>query len=79
MNIQNQTHKPRLDTHEGAFHISLASNTLRASRTSGVLCGVPAPTYRKIGRKVIYDRVVLDEWLEQFANQPNTASWGAKS
>ncbi len=74
MNIQNHTHKSRLDTHEGASYISLASNTLRASRTSGVLCGVPAPAYRKIGRKVLYDRVVLDEWLNQFVNQSNTAS-----
>ena len=74
MNIKNQTHKHRLNTHEGAFHISLASNTLRASRTSGVLCGVPAPVYRKIGRKVVYDLVVLDEWLTQFSNQPNTAT-----
>ena len=77
MSINNQINKPRLDTHEGAFHISLASNTLRASRTSGVLCGVPAPVYRKIGRKVVYDLAVLDEWLTQFSNQPNTAARGA--
>ena len=70
-NIQLQ---PHLDTHESAYHIGLASNTVRISRVSGTLCGVPAPTYRKIGRKVVYDRVVLNEWLEQFANQQNTAS-----
>ena len=70
-NIQLQ---PHLDTHESAYYIGLASNTVRISRVSGTLCGVPAPTYRKIGRKVIYDRVILDQWLEQFANQQNTAS-----
>jgi len=70
-NIQLQ---PHLDTHESAYHIGLASNTVRISRVSGTLCGVPAPTYRKIGRKVVYDRLVLDQWLEQFANQQNTAS-----
>ena len=69
-NTQVQTH---LDTHESAHHIGLASNTLRVSRVSGMLCGVPAPTYRKIGRKVVYDRVVLDQWLGQFVNQSNTA------
>jgi len=69
-NIQLQ---PHLDTHESAYHIGLASNTVRISRVSGTLCGVPAPTYRKIGRKVVYDRLVLDQWLEQFANQQNTA------
>jgi hypothetical protein len=74
MSINKKAHKPRLDTHESAFHINLASNTLRGSRVSGILCGVPAPTYRKIGRKVVYDRLILDQWLEQFANQQNTAS-----
>ncbi len=70
-NIQTQ---PHLDTHESAYYIGLASSTLRLSRVSGIVCGVPAPTYRKLGRKVVYDRAVLDKWLEQFANQPNTAA-----
>ena len=70
MNSNNQIHKPRLDTHESALYINLASNTLRGSRTSGILCGVASPTYRKLGRKVVYDRVVLDKWLSQFPNQP---------
>jgi len=63
----------RLDTHDSAHYLSLAYGTLRTSRVSGILCGVPAPAYRKIGRKVVYDRVILDQWLDQFANQPNTA------
>jgi hypothetical protein len=78
MSINKQTHKLRLDTHESASHINLASNTLRGSRVSGILCGVPAPTYRKIGRKVVYDRAILDQWLDQFANQPNTAGMGVE-
>jgi len=73
-NLQQQSN---LDTHESAHHIGLASSTMRASRVSGILCGVPSPTYRKLGRKVIYDRVVLDEWLSQFANQSNTSAQGA--
>jgi len=64
---------PRLDNHESAKYMTLASGTLRTSRVSGNLCGVPAPAYRKIGRKVVYDRVVLDQWLDQFANQTSTA------
>jgi len=66
--------QPHLDTHESANHIGLASNTVRISRVSGTLCGVAAPPYRKLGRKVIYDRVILDQWLDQFSNQPNTAT-----
>jgi hypothetical protein len=62
------------NTHECAGELGFASSTIRMSRVTGILAGVPAPTYRKIGRKVVYDRVVLDEWLSQFANQANTAS-----
>lgn len=67
-------YQPRLDTHESAKELGFASITLRMSRVTGVLAGVPAPTYRKLGRKVVYDRVILDQWLEQFANQSNTAT-----
>jgi len=67
-------YQPRLNTHESAKELGFASITLRMSRVTGTLAGCPAPTYRKIGRKVVYDRVVLSEWLEQFANQPNTAA-----
>ena len=70
----NNYHQPRLDTHNAAKIIGFASTTLRISRVTGILAGVPAPAYRKIGRKVVYDRVVLDEWLNQFENQNNTAS-----
>ena len=62
------------NTHECAGDLGFASSTIRMSRVTGILAGVPAPTYRKIGRKVVYDRVVLEEWLSQFANQANTAS-----
>jgi hypothetical protein len=65
---------PRLNSHESAKELGFASTTLRMSRVTGTLAGCPAPTYRKIGRKVVYDRVVIDEWLAQFSNQPNTAA-----
>jgi hypothetical protein len=64
------------NTHECGDALGFASSTIRMSRVTGVLAGVPAPTYRKIGRKVVYDRVILDQWLEQFANQSNTAGSG---
>ncbi len=65
--------QPHFNTHDAARYLSFSSNTLRISRVTGVLDGVPAPAYRKIGRKVVYDRVVLDAWIRQFKNQPNTA------
>ena len=63
-------HQPLLDTHEFAKKLGFASVTLRMSRVTGTLAGVPAPAYRK----VVYDEAVGDEWLAQFANQPNTSA-----
>ena len=65
---------PHCDTHGAAFELGFSSSTIRVSRVTGTLAGVPAPTYRKIGRKVVYDRIVLDKWMEQFANQQKTAT-----
>ena len=61
-----------LDTHEAALLIGYKSTTLKLSRVTGILGGVPAPAYRKLGRKVVYDRVTLNEWLSQFHHQFNT-------
>ena len=73
--FSNQLHKSTVvDTHGCAIILGFASSTIRISRVTGTLAGVPAPTYRKIGRKVVYDRVVLEEWLNQFNNQPNTSA-----
>jgi len=73
--FSNQTHTSTVvDTHQCSTLLGFATSTIRISRVTGTLAGFPAPVYRKIGRKVIYDRVVLDEWLNQFVNQANTAS-----
>jgi hypothetical protein len=65
---------PHCDTHGAAFELGFGSSTMRVSRVTGTLAGVPAPTYRKIGRKVVYDRIVLVKWMEQFANQQKTTA-----
>ena len=66
--------KPRLSTKEAAEFIGCSPTTLIISRVQGreTLFGKPAPAYRKIGRKVVYDLVVLEEWLEQFEPQNKT-------
>ena len=61
-----------LDTHEAAMLLGYKSTTLRLSRVTGILGGVAAPAYRKLGRKVVYDRATLNEWLSQFQMQSNT-------
>lgn len=73
--FSNQTHTSTVvDTHQCSTLLGFAASTIRISRVTGTLAGFAAPTYRKIGRKVVYDRVVLDEWLTQFSNQQNTAA-----
>jgi len=64
---------PRLDTICAASFIGCAPSTLKISRVTGSLLGHPAPQYLKIGRKVIYDKVVLDTWLAQFVSRRSTA------
>ena len=73
--FRNQIHTSAVvDTHECSALLGFAASTIRISRVTGTLAGFSAPAYRKIGRKVVYDRIVLDQWLDQFANQPNTAT-----
>ena len=66
--------QPRLDTNQAAEYLGFAVSTLNISRVTGTLAGVKAPAYRKLGRKVVYDASILEEWLNQFENQPNTAA-----
>ena len=73
--FSNQVHTSTVvDTHQCSTLLGFAASTIRISRVTGTLAGFSAPAYRKIGRKVVYDRVVIDEWLTQFSNQPNTAA-----
>lgn len=63
----------RLNTEEAARYLGFAPNTMRWSRSVGKLAGVDHPKYRKIGRRVFYEMTALNEWLEQFQEQTNTA------
>lgn len=64
----------RLNTIKAARHLGVSPQTLRTSRTTGVLCGVKAPAYRKLTRHVVYDRATLDAWLDQFPEQTHSAA-----
>ncbi len=54
------TGKRLLPAHEAADHIGVAAQTLAKMRWSG-----ESPPYHKIGRKVVYDRDVLEKWLQE--------------
>lgn len=62
-----------LNSHKAAEYIGVAEYTLRRSRTAGILLGKEAPSYRKMGRKVIYELETLQNWRNQFEPQTNTA------
>lgn len=61
-----------LNTEQAAELIGVSSYSLKLSRCNGRLCGVAAPTYKKIGRLVRYEPGVISDWLDQFEPQANT-------
>lgn len=65
----------RLDTHQAAAYLGFKSSTLKLSRITGTLGGVPAPEFVRMGRrKIVYTREALDRWVNQFQPQTNTAA-----
>ncbi len=58
--------------HGGAALLGCPPTALRLSRVTGLLWGVPAPKFVKIGRSVRYRTDTLREWVAQFAEQSNT-------
>lgn len=65
-----------MNTKQSASFLNVAEVTLRNSRVSGLLCGVKAPIYRKIGRKVVYLRSDLIDWFYSLPASNNTAESG---
>jgi hypothetical protein len=63
----------KMDTKEAAEYLGFAPFTLRRARTTGRLSGVPPPMYRRMGRKIVYEKQWLDQWLAQFEPQTSTA------
>lgn len=65
--------QPTFDTHQAAAFLGVAYVTMRNSRTTGLLCGVKTPSFRKIGRRVVYLRTDLEAWLNNLPAYNNTA------
>lgn len=61
------------DNNGASAYLAVAPTTLRNSRSTGLLCGLPAPKFRKMGRKVIYLTKDLDEWLAGLPTYQNTS------
>jgi hypothetical protein len=65
---------PPLNTEQAAELIGCAPYTLKRSRCDGELFARPAPVFRKMGRKVVYDADVIRQWIAAFPVKPNTAA-----
>lgn len=64
--------KKYLSSESAANYLGYSIATLRNSRHTGTLAGVEAPTYKKLGKSIRYDKNVLDAWLAQFDDLANT-------
>ncbi|UTF60275.1 helix-turn-helix domain-containing protein [Gilvimarinus sp. DA14] len=66
-----------LTTPEAAEYLRLSFRTLNNSRYTGLLAGVKAPPYRKMGKAVRYELSALDTWKAQFSEQTSTSESAA--
>jgi hypothetical protein len=57
---------------EVAEFLSIAQITLKLGRRDGVLLGVQAPTYLRVGRNIRYRFGDIIEWQAQFQAYQNT-------
>ncbi len=62
-----------LSTDHGAAYIGASPHSLKRSRRTGLLWGMPAPEFKKAARKVIYLRATLDQWVDRLPTFQNTA------
>jgi len=53
--------------------VGCANNTMRKSRSTGILFGRPAPRFIKRGYRVFYKIPTLKKFNSQFYEQKNTA------
>jgi len=58
-----------LTSAQAAEFLRYSMHTLKLSRHTGILAGVDAPSYKKLGRRVLYEIATLEMWLEQFPEQ----------
>ena len=68
--------KPRLSPRETRAYCGniFSDYSLRRSRGTGLLLGLPAPGFLKIGNRICYERAVIDDWINKYAvRQENTA------
>jgi len=63
----------QLDVKQAANYLGFSRSTLNNARYSGLLGGVKAPKFKKLGKSIRYERASLDAWLAQFQEQTSTS------
>ena len=72
--LQNDQHRAAMNNADAAVHIGTTPANLRLSRHTGFLYkDIPSPKFLKAGRKVLYLKSDLDNWLHQLPSYQNTA------
>ena len=68
--------KPQyLTSKEAAEYLGYSEKTLRQSRVEGNLAAITAPPYYKMGHRVRYQKVDLDNWLAIWKPITNTCQY----
>lgn len=62
-----------LNSQQAAEYIGFSRSTLNNARYTGLLGGVAAPKFRKLGKSIRYEQSTLDAWLSQFKEQTSTS------
>jgi hypothetical protein len=71
---KTETVKPiSCDQDDAAKFLGVPVNSLRKSRSTGLLYGVKAPEYKKTANRVFYQYAVLEEWLKNLPTFENSA------
>lgn len=63
----------QLDPKQAAAYLGFSQSTLNNARYTGLLGGVRAPKFKKLGKSIRYERASLDTWLAQFKEQTSTS------
>jgi predicted DNA-binding transcriptional regulator AlpA len=73
--VHNEPCKRLFTEKEAAHYIGMSPEFLRKGRIDGPVDGrLPSPRYKKLGvRAIRYDRVALDEWIDQFEDRQFTS------
>lgn len=64
-----------LDSNQAALFLGAKSSTLKQSRHTGILFGVPAPAFLKLGRSTRYRLAALLKFRDQFPEYRNTSEY----